>query len=50
MSDESLDPYWQGFYAPQNGLGDEDCPYELGTLEHAKWMEGFREASPEEDE
>jgi ribosome modulation factor len=40
-----LTPYWQGFYAPQKRLTEDDCPYPAGTQAHAEWMEGFKEAS-----
>ena len=51
MSDQKHDPdaYEQGFNAEAEGLSPKDCPYEAGTPEHARWMEGYRDATEEED-
>jgi ribosome modulation factor len=51
LSDErqDLSPYEQGFNAEAQGLSEKDCPYQAGTPEHARWLEGYRDAAEEED-
>jgi ribosome modulation factor len=47
-NNETLDPYEQGYRAERSGLTEKDCPYAVGTPEHARWMEGFHEATDDE--
>jgi len=50
MSDDrtDLDPYDQGFQAERQGLTAKDCPYPTGSPEHARWLEGFHDATDDE--
>jgi len=51
MSDQKhdRDAYEEGFNAEIAGLSEKDCPYKAGTAEHARWIEGYRDATEEED-
>ena len=50
MSDDppDVDPYELGVRAEREGLTEKDCPYEAGTPEHARWLEGFHDATDDE--
>ncbi|WP_404810511.1 ribosome modulation factor [Methylobacterium flocculans] len=38
---ESLNPFWRGLYAFNDGSSLDDCPYPRGSTEARFWCEGY---------